>query len=445
LCLTDEIERSVYQSLKKTNYRLGEVHMKKQLALAIGTILAAGTAQSALAGFPTLYGKLNVSLNKYDLEKNDFAVGTAANGSTPAVYNQTGATGSTDELDQTALESNSSRIGVKGDFGVAPGVNAIYTLEYGTDADNGTNSNGREFSQRNIFAGIQGSWGTVLAGKNDTPLKTVQTNSVLQSDIDRFNDAPLADIGTYLVGENRSDNIVQYNSPILLGGLEVKVAAIQGEETGVDASTSSKKDKQDDSNFASGKSVAVSYGKAKWFVALGIDDNVATTDAKRLVGEVVLGPVKLGALYQTAERHEKIDSLGGYSNFVGSAPTSVGNPTSPLNPLSEWDGAANTVSGTTVTPSVKYKEQDGYVLNAAWKFYGPWTAKAQIGHSTSTPSNETYDDVDIDALALGVDYKFNDNARLYSYYASVETEGDKAIGTASVEDRTFGLGVDLKF
>ena len=59
--------------------------MKKQLALAIGTVLAAGAAQSALAGFPTLYGKLNVSVNKYDLEKNNFAVGTPADGSTPAV------------------------------------------------------------------------------------------------------------------------------------------------------------------------------------------------------------------------------------------------------------------------------------------------------------------------------------------------------------------------
>lgn len=410
--------------------------MKRTIALAVAAA-AVTTAPSALAGFPTLYGKINVSANQYDLEKVDFAAVTPA--TTPATYVATGATAVTDELDQGALESNSSRIGIKGDYGLAQGLTAIYTLEYGTDADNGTNSNGREFNQRNIFAGLQGSWGTILAGKNDTPLKTAQTNNVLQSDIDRFNDLPLADLGTYLVGENRADNVIQYNSPILAGGLEIKLAAIQNEETGVEVSATNK---QDDNDFGSGKSLAISYGKAKWFIAAAIDDNVLTTDTKRLVGEVVLGPVKLGALYQTAERHKKEDNIGGFSNFVGSSPTTVGNPTSPINPLSDWDGARANSSGA---PTQQYKEQDGFLVNAAWKFYGPWTLKAQYGASSSTPTNELYDDVDIDALAVGVDYKFNDNARLYTYYASVETEGDKLISTEAAEDKTFALGLDFKF
>jgi len=411
--------------------------MKRTLALAIAAASVV-TAPSALAGFPTVYGKINVSANKYNLEKVDFAAVPAA-GTNPATFAATGATSNTDELDQGALESNSSRIGIKGDYGLAQGLTAIYTLEYGTDVDNGTGSNGREFSQRNIYAGLQGDWGTVLAGKNDTPLKTAQTNAVLQSDIDRFNDLPLADLGTYLVGENRSDNVIQYNSPILVGGLEVKLALIQNEETGVKVSSTNK---QNDNEFASGKSLAVSYGKAKWFVAAAIDDNVATTDTKRLVGEVVLGPVKLGALLQKAERHDKEDILGGFSNFVGSTPTTVGNPTSPLNPLSDWDGSAPT-GGTT--PTQRYKKQDGYLVNAAWKFYGPWSLKAQAGKSTSTPTNELYDDVDIKALAVGVDYKFNDNARLYTYYASLKTDGDNAISTKSVDDKTYAVGLDFKF
>lgn len=416
--------------------------MKRTLALAIAAA-SVTAAPAALAGFPTLYGKINVSANQYDLEKIDFAPVDPA--TTPPTHAAVGATAATDELDQGALESNASRIGIKGDYGLAQGLTAIYTLEYGTDADNGTNSNGREFSQRNIFAGIQGSWGTILAGKNDTPLKTAQTNNVLQSDIDRFNDAPLADLGSFLIGENRADNVIQYNSPILLGGLEVRIAAIQNEETGVDNSSSSRVDKQDDNGFAAGKSVAVSYGKAKWFVAAAFDDNVAFTDTTRVVGEVVLGSVKIGALYQTAERHEKEDNISGFSNFVGSTPTGVGAVTAPLNPLSEWDGAANSVSGTTVTPTARYQEQDGYLVNAAWKFYGPWTLKAQVGKSTSTPTNEAFDDVDIDAVAVGVDYKFNDNARLYSYYASLETEGDADISTEAVEDKTVAVGIDFKF
>lgn len=409
--------------------------MKRSFLLGLAASIAASGAPSAFAGFPTVYGKINVSASQYDLEKIDFA-GTSPN------FSATGATTVTDELDSGNLESNSSRIGVRGDFGVAEGVTAIYRLEYGTDVDNGTNSNGREFSQRNIFGGLQGEYGTLIAGKNDTPLKTAQTNAVTGGDIDRFNDLPLADLGSYLVGENRADNTILYTSPIVLGGLVVNVASIQIEETGVAVSATNQ---QDDNNFASGKSASLSYGKARWFVALGIDDNVATTDAIRLVGETVVGPVSLGAVYQTAEKHAEEDYLGGYSNFVGSAPTSVGSPTAPLNPLSEWDGAANTVSGTTATPTVRYDEQDGYVLNALWKIAGPWSAKLQYGHSTSTPTNTAYDDVDIDAIAAGVDYKFNDNARVYTYYASLETEGDADISPESTVDRTLAVGTDFKF
>lgn len=409
--------------------------MKHPVLLALSAAIAATITSPASAGYPTIYGKINVSANQYDLEKINFG-GTSPN------FNAIGATAVTDDLDSSAIESNSSRFGIRGDFGVAEGVNAIYRLEYGTDVDNGTNSNGRELSQRNIFGGVNGKFGTVVAGKTDTPLKTAQTNAVNSGDIDRFNDMPLADFGTYLVGENRADNIILYTSPVFLGGLVANVAAVQHEETGVEVSATNK---QDDNGFASGKSLSLSYGKARWFVAVGLDDNVATTDAIRFAGEAVFGPVSVGAVYQTAEKHEDEDYLGGYSNFVGSAPTTVGSPTTGLNPLAEWDGAANTVSGTTATPTVRYDEQDGYVLNALWKVAGPWSAKVQYGHSTSTPTEKTFDDVDIASVAFGVDYKFNDNFKLYSYYATLETEGDRDISTEAAKDATAAVGLDLKF
>lgn len=413
--------------------------MKRPVLLALTASLAATGAAPALAGFPTVYGKINVSANQYDLEKIDFAPGTAAN-----TFVAVGATDVTDELDNGSIESNASRLGIRGDFDVAEGLTAIYRLEYGTDADNGS-SGGQTFSQRNIFGGLQGSFGTVIAGKNDSPLKTAQTNAVTTGDIDRFNDLPLADLGTYLVGEFRPDNVVQYTSPVLLGGLLVNIASVQLEETGVDATAGSTISKQDDNNFGSGASASISYGKARWFVALAADENVATTDAIRLVGEAILGPVSIGAVYQTAEKHAEEDILGGYSNFVGSSPTTVGNITTGLNPLAEWDGVANTGSGTTATPTVRYDEQDGYLVNALWKIAGRWSAKVQYGHSTSTPTNELFDDVDIDAIAAGVDYKFNDNFKLYGYYATLETQGDEDISTKATTDTTAGLGLDLRF
>ncbi|WP_331346678.1 porin [Cellvibrio sp. UBA7661] len=396
---------------------------RNTLTAAIGIALSA----NAFAGFPTLYGKIHLTANQYDLEKIDFAP-TAAGATT---YRHIGATGITTELDTFALESTGSRLGIQGDFDANASVQIFYRLEYGIDVDNGTNSNGRELSQRNIFGGLRGAWGSVLVGKNDTPLKTLQTNTVLRSDVDRFNDSPLGDIGTYIVGENRPDNVIQYTSPILFRGLEVNIAAIQAEETGVAVNANNQ---QDDNNFASGKSVSVTYGKAKWFVGAAVDSNVATTDAIRAVGEITLGAVKLGAIYQTAEAHDSVDSLGGISTFVGTNGTTSGAQNG-LNPLSEWDGASGN----------GFKEQDGYILNAQWKISGPWLAKIQYANSTTTPTNTAYKDAELEGIAVGLDYNFNAGTRVFGYFASVEVNGDEKISTKSTTDSTAALGFDFRF
>lgn len=396
---------------------------RNALTVAVGIALSA----NAFAGFPTLYGKIHLTANQYDLEKLAFPT-TTPGGTT---YQHVGATDVTTELDTFALESTGSRLGVQGDFDASSAVTVFYRLEYGIDVDNGTNSNGRELTQRNIFGGLRGEWGSILAGKNDSPLKTLQTNTVLRTDVDRFNDSPLADIGTFIVGENRPDNVIQYTSPIWLGGLEVNFAAIQAEETGVPVSATNQ---QDDNGFASGKSASVTYGKAKWFVGLGYDDNVATTDALRALGEVSLGPVKLGAIYQKAERHEDVDSLGGFSTFVGTNGTTLGAQNG-LNPVSEWDGASGNA----------FKEQEGYILNAQWKIAGPWLAKIQYASSATTPTNELYDDAELEGIAVGLDYNFNVNTRVFGYFASVEADGDDKISTQSTTDKTAALGFDFRF
>ena len=414
---------SVVRSQVKNASITSTVFTRNSLAAAVGIALST----NALAGFPTLYGKIHLTANQYDLEKIDFA--PTAPGA--ATYTHIGATELTTELDTFALESTGSRLGVQGDFDASANVTVFYRLEYGIDVDNGTNSNGRELSQRNIFGGLRGKWGSVLVGKNDTPLKTLQTNTVLRTDVDRFNDSPLGDIGTYIVGENRPDNVIQYTSPIWLGGLEVNIAAIQAEETGVEVTPTNQ---QDDNGFASGQSVSVTYGKAKWYVGAAFESNVVTTDAFRAIGEVTLGPVKLGAIYQTAEGHEDFDNLGGFSTFVGTNGTAQG-PQNGLNPLSEWDGASGNA----------FNEQDGYVLNAQWKIAGPWLAKIQFANSTTTPTNDAYADAELDGIAVGLDYNFNPNTRVFGYFASVEVEGDEAISTKAIKDSTAALGFDFRF
>ena len=168
--------------------------MKKVLLSAA----VASTLSMASYGFAdgpidsTIYGKVNVSVVNAD------------NGST----------------DQWKLNSNASRLGVKGKTEIADGLYAVYKAEFEIAVDDG-DTKGQTFNQRNIMAGIRGGFGTVWAGKHDSPTKLAQNK------IDLFNDLE-GDIKNTFEGENRVSNIVAYTSPNI-NGFATTVAMMPGE------------------------------------------------------------------------------------------------------------------------------------------------------------------------------------------------------------------------
>jgi predicted porin len=365
--------------------------MKRKLLPLLIAGLTIGATSAAFAGGPTVYGKVNVSMNKYDLQERD---GTEA----------------VDQKDNWEMESNASRIGVKGDFDISTNLKAIYKLEYEVYVDDGDDgseddnddSNSSEFNQRNIYGGLQGNWGTLIAGKNDTPLKLVQ------EDIDQFNDLPIGDIKNIMVGENRESNIVMYTSPDF-SGFALTISAMPGEDSGLEGD-------DDNDGLADAQSLALTYKAKSFYVGLAADQNVQNTDTVRLAGAVTLGPVELGAIYQTAEVNDE----------------DVG-PTINSRPQGIRDFTSN------------YDEQDAWIVSGKWEFVKDWALKAQYGMSESTPVTTGFDDTELTMIALGVDYKLNKNSKLFAYYASVEGEGDSAITDDTIEDKTFAVGYELKF
>jgi len=200
-----------------------------------------------------------------------------------------------DESDDSKIElvSNASRIGVKGGEEISSGLKAIYQFEYQTRVDDGaacteTTYEGevdeikvkdcQTFTQRNIYVGLQGSAGTVMAGMFDTPTK------VAQEKVDLFNDLE-GDITAILKGENRVKNIVQYVTPSFGGGFSSSVAYITKEKDGED----------------NGVSASFSYTSTEFYAAVAIDQDVEAeeVDVLRAVGRYNLGAVQLGALYET--------------------------------------------------------------------------------------------------------------------------------------------------
>jgi predicted porin len=197
--------------------------MKKTLlALVMASLLPAAAFADV-----TVYGKANVALQNADEE----------------------ATGSKIEL-----VSNASRIGLKGGEEVNSSLKVIYQFEYQTEVDDGTNGS-QTFGQRNIYVGLQGTAGTIMAGNFDTPTK------VAQEKVDLFNDLE-GDINQIFNGEIRAKNIVQYVTPASWGAFTSSVAYVTKETDGVD----------------DGVSVSVAYNTPVVYVAVAVDHGIVDED-----------------------------------------------------------------------------------------------------------------------------------------------------------------------
>lgn len=232
---------------------------QKLLPLAIASLAACGATHAEI----TPYGKLNVSVNNDSIDS---------------------ATGTNNEVTQN---SNASRLGFKGSFAINDALQAIYKMEYEVFIDDGDDGTGNNFKQRNIYAGLQGNWGTAIIGNFDTPLK------VIGKLVDQFNDYHMADIKAYTEGENREDNMVQYTSPSY-AGFTGAVAIQQGETAGRDS-------------LADGVSAVIQYQANGLTVAIAADSEIdknainSVRDTVRAVASYSVGIFEVAALWQDSE------------------------------------------------------------------------------------------------------------------------------------------------
>lgn len=387
--------------------------MKRKLLPMLIAGLSAGIVHAA-DNIPTVYGKVNVTLNKYEFD------GIA----TP--------TTSYTSLDNWKLESNASRLGVKGDYALAEGLKAVYKLEYEIYPDSDKQGDGTSpFKQRNTYAGLQGSWGTLFAGKNDTPLKATAAETV-----QLFKDLPLADFKYVMVGENRENNIIQYATPNLSGFI-LSLQIEPGEDSGSKGASGTTSTSHTNNGILDKYSAALTYKLNTLYLALADDHNVNNTNIVRAVGQYGIGPVTVGALWQKADRNYSTTNTGALSGFL-TLPSALPGPntTTLTNPLTDF----------TPTGAV-YKSQDAYALSAAWNIDAWWTIKGQYAHSTAEldSATATYSDTTLKNYVFGVDYKLSNNAKVFAYYAAIDSEGDDVKFDGTLKDKTYAVGWEFKF
>ena len=278
-----------------------------------------------------------------------------------------------DEGDETQLElvSNASRIGIKGSEEISSGLKAIYQFEYQTELDDGTNGS-QTFGQRNIYIGLQGSAGTIIGGKFDTPTKAAQEK------IDLFNDLE-GDINFLVDGDTRASNIIQYTTP-LMGAVAINVALVAAE----------KGEGGDD-----GYSASVTYSTPALYLALATEADVTAQgmDVTRVVGRYTVGAVQLGALYEQS-------------------------------------------SGMIVESGVAVdSDSDAWMVSAKLNATDNFALKAQYGTATNELGAPVDFDVDGTQYSVGFDYTLSKNTTLFGYYtaesadvASTEILDDNWIG-----------------
>ncbi|MBB1075093.1 porin [Rhodoferax sp. 4810] len=189
--------------------------MNKQL---IGAAIAAAVAvPSAAMAEAILYGKLNVSLDYAEVTNAVALPQFDANGNQISDGEDFTGWGVNGDGGFMPGGNRDNRFGVKGSEDLGNGLKAIYQFEVILNlsaADNNfvsSTSGNDNFIVRTSFAGLAGSFGTVLMGRHDTPMK------VSTGPLDLF-DETVADYA-YSVGfeDLRVDNAVAYISPSFSG------------------------------------------------------------------------------------------------------------------------------------------------------------------------------------------------------------------------------------
>src|SRR5574343_1221417 len=243
------------------------------------TVASAAHAEVKTDGLLEIYGRASFSVDKLD-DGNKYS--------------------------RMNLSSNASRLGFRGSkkIGELTGIWQIeqeiqFNLSNGTSPagidDKDTNN---RLASRDTFAGLQGDFGTVRAGKFDTPFKVAREPFNLFGDqlgdmrnLTRVGDAKF---------DERLNNMLEYQTPVM-SGFQAKLA--YSFHSGTSATTTSGVEQNEDAT-----SVSLGYKAGNLDATLAYEtygSNTATTgkrDATRAALSYKLMPeLRLMGFYQTAD------------------------------------------------------------------------------------------------------------------------------------------------
>jgi len=352
--------------------------MNKQL-IAVGIAVALAAPLVVQAGVE-VYGDARVSV---DFSNNNDT--TAGN-----------------ENSKASVSSNASRIGFKGDEDLGNGMSAMWQFEQGVDFDTGNWSG----DQRPTFVGIGGGFGTVMAGRFDTPYMSATDKYDIFIDTKAdYNAIMGAANSSTAIFDSRVSNTLVYATPDL-GGFKGEAAYVLSDATGADT--------------------------------LPITKSSAKKDAFSLSGNYDNGPLSLAAAYQ----------------ILNKANTTTGKD------FKAWKAGGSYTIKDATTLALIYenidlggtaKDRNAFYVSLAHKL-GDTTLKfayANADKCAGTACAKT----GATQMSAGVSQSLSKNTELYALYTQVSNDNGASYGLAygpanavtGKDESVFSFGVNHKF
>ncbi|SDI78518.1 Outer membrane protein (porin) [Ferrimonas sediminum] len=349
--------------------------MKKSI-IASSMLLALMGSAAAQAEMPTFYGAMRMAVTNAD---------------TGFASNIGGGEG-------TTIENDFSLVGIKGNVALNDALALVYKAEVMVRGEDSDASN--PFSSRDTYLGMKGGFGELTFGKMG------QAFWKAEGGVDKFN-LTNTDINRLFSGNSRHGDMISFTSPSLGGVTVIGTYQLEDDAYGADA------DIEGDLY-----SVAALYGdkklaKKNYFVAVAYNAGIGGDEAYRVTGQVKLGQVKLGAMFQDTQdlNNKNLDGNG----FAIDA----------SYPLTE-----------KLSLKARYGQDDSgngkYAGNVMKSLSGLDKADVTVAEVTN--------------YAVGADYKLSKAAKVYAHYSRFDAE----IATAGAKlydegDNIFSMGLHYKF
>jgi predicted porin len=248
---------------------------KKLLALAVAGACVAPSVMAQTASPITLYGRVYVMVESVESDTNS---------------------------NRSRVSDQSSLLGVRGTEDLGGGLKAWFQLETGFAADAVQTT----FATRNSGVGLQGGWGSVMAGRWDMPFKSAAIV------VDPYGDLTISGITGTLSDrggvDQRAPNVIQYWSPNM-GGLAFRVAATADENKGTAT------ERQD---FGAN----LTYSKGPLYAFLAYEEHQlqnADEEGYAIGGSYAFGSFKLGGQYQNIDKGAGVELDNWMGNVVWTA------------------------------------------------------------------------------------------------------------------------------